>query len=406
MMRVCMVFMGWALFVLVHALPSLAQEPVPPEPEREVVAAFEYPGTVIPQDKDIKLDLIVKNNGDKDETVFLETVKTPRGWKAEIRTYSDVVTGVFVAAGERKTFTFEAREEGGDDLLSPGEYTFEVKASTVDNQLASLAVARVTVKAKEEGEKEEDGEGRYVRVTTSYPVLRGPSRGDFEFSVDIYNDTDEDDLFSLRAEAPEGWNVAFKPSYESKYIGSLEIKANLSKSVKVEISPPSDAPIGEHPITVYAACAKGEASKELTVVLTGSHEISCRTTNDVLSLTGRRGEQSTVSIYVINKGSAPQDEITFTSFKPENWEVEFEPDTVVGLPPGELKQVEVKITPAPEALVGDYSVAVAARGEDAKDDIEFRVTVKAPTLWAWVGVGIIIAVIVGLAVMFKALGRR
>ena len=200
--------------------------------------------------------------------------------------------------------------------------------------------------------------------------------------------------------------MAFKPSYESKYIGSLEIKSNLSKSVKVEIGPPRRAEIGEYPIKVFAKCSQGEAERELTVVLTGTHKLSCRTVNDVLSLAARKGEQANVSIYVVNEGSAPQQEITFTSFKPENWEVEFEPERVEGIEPGGMAQVEITITPAAEALVGDYSVAVSARGEDADDDIEFRVTVKAATLWAWIGVGIIMVVIVGLAVMFKVLGRR
>ena len=57
---------------------------------------------------------------------------------------------------------------------------------------------------KEEGDEEEGEENRPVRITTSYPVLRGSSESDFEFSVDIHNDTDKDDMFSLRAEAPEG----------------------------------------------------------------------------------------------------------------------------------------------------------------------------------------------------------
>ena len=111
-------------------------------------------------------------------------------------------------------------------------------------------------------------------------------------------------------------------------------------------------------------------------------------------------------MYVINEGSADQKEVTFTSFKPENWEVSFDPETIEGLEPGDMKQVEVTINPAREALVGDYSVAVNARTEEADDDIEFRVTVKAASAWGWIGVIIIVVVVVGLAVAFKRLGRR
>jgi len=195
---------GWG-----GAIPVWAQDaPQPPgpvdKPEREVVVAFEYPGKVVEDDDSLSLELIIKNNGDKDETVFLEVAKTPPNWEAQIKTYSGVVTGVFVPAGETKTLTFSADETDDDDKLTPGQYVFEVKASTEDGQISATATSRITVEVKEEGDEEEGEEDRPVRITTSYPVLRGSSESDFEFSVDIHNGTEEDDMFSLRAEAPEG----------------------------------------------------------------------------------------------------------------------------------------------------------------------------------------------------------
>jgi uncharacterized membrane protein len=375
------------------------------KPQREVVAAFEYPGKVIETDQTISLDLILKNNGTKDETVFLKVQKTPENWETEIEKFGDVITGVFVPSGEQKTLTFSANETDDDDMLTPGDYDFEIGVRSADGKLATTAVAKITV-TEEEKKEEEDEEKKPLKITTSYPVLRGSSDSEFEFSVDIHNETDKDDMFSLRAEKPKGWDVSFKPAYENKYIGSLQIKANLSQSVDVEISPAPKAEIGEYPIKVFAKSSRGEAEKELTVILTGTHEIACRTLSGVLSLTAHKGETANISMYVINEGSAPQKGITFTSFKPENWEVEFEPETVDALEPGGMEQVEVTITPPQEALVGDYSVAASANGEQASDDIEFRVTVRAATTWGWIGVGIIIVVIVGLAVTFRRLGRR
>ena len=113
-----------------------------------------------------------------------------------------------------------------------------------------------------------------------------------------------------------------------------------------------------------------------------------------------------MSIVVQNTGSAPQSEINFQAFKPENWEVKFEPEKIKGLEPGAFKQVEMTLTPAAQALVGDYSVNAQVQGEKASRDVEFRITIKAATTWGWVGVGIIVVVIGGLAVAFKTLGRR
>jgi uncharacterized membrane protein len=38
--------------------------------------------------------------------------------------------------------------------------------------------------------------------------------------------------------------------------------------------------------------------------------------------------------------------------------------------------------------------------------VEFRVTIRAASKWAWIGVGIIVLVVLGLTVMFRILGRR
>jgi len=395
-----MVVAGWAVVA-----PALGQDSSQ-KPEREIVAAFEYPGKVIEENQRISLELIIKNNGRKDETVYLAVEKMPVGWEAKIEKYGDAITGIFVPSGESKTLTLSADEKDDDNRLTPGEYRFEVKVSTADGQLSQTATANITVIKEEKKKAKEGEEEKPVRITTSYPVLRGPSDSEFEFSVDIHNQTDKDDMFSLRAEKPKGWEVSFKPSYENKYIGTLSIKSNLSQSVDVAVSPAPKAEIGEHSIKVFAKSSDGEAEIDLKVILTGKHEIACKTLNGILSLTARKGQKANISMYVINEGSAPEKEISFTSFKPENWEVSFEPEKIEGLEPGDMKQVEVAISPAGEALVGDYSVAVHASGEQARDDIEFRVTVKAAATWGWIGVIIIVVVIVGLAIAFKRLGRR
>lgn len=395
----------WLVFNSPIVVPTLAQDSEK-KPDREIVAAFEYPGKVIEQDETISLELIIKNNGAKDETIYLTIEKKPDNWEAQITKFGDIITGIFVPSGESKTLTFSADEKDDDDKLTVGEYQFEVKASTADGKLTATATADIKVVEKKKKETEEQEEQKPVRITTSYPVLRGSSDSTFEFSVDIHNETDKDDMFSLRAEKPKGWEVSFKPSYENKYIGTLQIRSNLSQSVDVEVIPAPRAEIGEHSIKVFAESSQGQAEIELKVILTGTHEIACRTLSGILSLTARKGKEANISMYVINEGSATEKEIAFSSFKPENWVVNFEPQTLEGLEPGDMKQVEVTITPAPEALVGDYSVAVNAQAEEADDDIEFRVTVKAAATWGWVGVVIIVGVIVGLAVTFRRLGRR
>jgi len=118
------------------------------------------------------------------------------------------------------------------------------------------------------------------------------------------------------------------------------------------------------------------------------------------------GRVASVTLLVQNKGSAAQREVKFSALKPENWKVEFKPEKIENLEPGALKQVEMTMTPAEQALIGDYSVSVQVEGEKANDNVEFRVTIRAASKWGWIGVGIIVLVVVGLTVMFRILGRR
>ena len=304
-------------------------------------------------------------------------------------------------SGENKNIDFEA--EPGEDV-QPGEYEFQIEAQTRDGVFKMTETIAVTVTPEEE--KEEPKVSKDISLTTSYPVLRGPTDGRFEFTVEVDTDLDEDAVFDLFAEGPKGWEINFKPGYESKYITSLQIKAGQSKNVSVEIKPFVLAQAGAYPITMRVTSGEAKAEIELMVELTGTYKIDAGTPNGLLSLDARQGKTANVSFYVKNTGSAPNNNISFMSFKPENWKVEFTPEQIDSLEPGDLQQVEVAITPYDEALIGDYSVAVEVQGEKASKTLEFRTSVKASAAWGWIGIAIIVVVIAGLTGLFRWLGRR
>ncbi len=370
------------------------------KPDRKITVAFVYPGIVLAPDDRVSVDLTVKNRGRNDETVLLEITEKPKGWKATIKGYGQEVTGVFVAEDEEKTLTFSAEpEDKKAKTLPAGTHRFTVRGKTPDGALTQETTLVVKVLKKEKPEKA-------VVIETSYPTLKGPSDQKFEFTIDVRNDSDEDALFNFKAEAPDGWDVSFKPSYEEKQISSLQISGNSSKSVDVQVTPPYRAKAGEYPIKVRVEGPPGSAETTLTAVLTGTYNIRLTTLTDVLSYPAHPGKELTVTLVVANHGTATQREVSFSSFKPENWEVKFEPEKLQDIEPGQFKQVDVKIKPAEEALIGDYSVQITADGERSTDDVELRITVKAPSVYGWIAVAIIALVIVGLAVVFKLLGRR
>jgi len=378
---------------------SSAQKVEEERPVRSILMAAEYPGVQIPVDENLNMDLIFHNKGRTDENVNVQIVEIPKGWTAKVKSYRYTVTGLHVPAASDKTLSFEAAP--GKDV-SPGKYEFRIEAQTEDGKFEMNQTIVVNVTAREEKSEQDQG----VKLTTSFPVIRGPSDATFEFSIEVENKLEKDAVFDLFAQGPKGWDINFKPAYESKYITSLRLQSNRNQSLAVEVKPAMLAAAGEYPISIRVSSGEAKGEVQLAVVLTGTYGLEVGTADGLLSLNARQGKPANQSFYVKNTGSAANHDIKFMSFKPENWKVEFKPENIDVIEPGDLKQVEMIITPYEDALVGDYSISVNVEGEKASKIIEFRTTVKASAAWGWIGIGIIVVVIGGLFGIFRWLGRR
>ena len=367
-------------------------------PARGIAIYTDYSGVVVPLGESVRMDLTVENKGKQDEVVALKLAGVPKGWKASLKGGSFTVTGVAIPDGKTRTLAFSAE---ADKNLGLGTYEFGIEGVTADGKLTAKYTIVVTTRERSRMGTED------IQITTSYPVLRGQTDATFEFSLDVNNKTDADRTFNLAAQAPEKWEVNFKPGYEQKQISSLRIRGGSNQTVAVSVTPPKDATSGEYPILVRISAGESKAEVKLMVVLTGIYKLDAATPSGILSVDAVTGKATTVSMLVKNTGSAVNRVVNLSSFKPENWKVEFKPEKLENLEPNAIKQVEATITPAAGALVGDYSVSLSADGEKGSSkSVELRVTVKAPTAWGWIGVGLIALVIGGMGGLFTWLGRR
>ncbi len=385
----------WVILIIPAAFAEAPEKDLPP---RAITVAPEYPSVMVHEEENVSVDLVVRNGGRQGETINLSISSVPEGWKAWFKTYSFKIGGVYVESDSAKNVSLQAEPEKG---TPSGRYLFPIKAQTRDGELTSSSELIIIVEGKKE-EKKSKG----ININTSYPVLKGPTDAKFEFSIDVENKTDKEAIFNLAYDGPKNWDVNFKPSYEDKYFSSLRIKEDQSQSMAVEVKPYVLAEPGEYPINVKVSSDKAQGEVTLTVVLTGTYKMEAGTADGLLSLNAYQGKSANMSFYVRNTGSAAQNGIKFLTFKPENWKVEFSPERLDTLPPDELKQVEMTITPADQALVGDYSVGVGVEGEKSSKNLEFRVTVRASTAWGWIGMIIIILVVAGLVFLFVRVGRR
>ena len=394
-----------AAIILLSALYGFSQENTGVGgPDRSITMAAQYTGIRVPRGKGIRTDIVFINSGRRGEHVSVWVSRTPQGWDTHIATDQFEVTGIYVPAQTEKTLTFLAVPDEG---VGPGKYQFRIAARTKDGRFSMEESVTVEVNP-EKTLKESTGN---VKLTAYYPVMKGPVTGEYVFSVVVKSELNRDAVFRLFTAAPEGWTVSFKPAYESKlkslYISSLEIDANQSKVLDVEVKPALSAVAGEYPLRVRVSTEGAEAETELKLILIGTYALKLGTPSGLLSLDARPGESSNVSLYVKNTGTIVNRDISFTVFKPENWKITFKPERIDMIEPNDIKQVEAIITPYEEALVGDYSLKVQAKGaEGSEEAVEFRVTVKASKVWGWAGIGIIALVIIGLVLTFRFLGRR
>ncbi|MFP4474545.1 MAG: NEW3 domain-containing protein [Desulfatibacillaceae bacterium] len=391
---------GWLVPVVLFILALIVTLPATAAGgPRAISVAFEHFDITLPLGEDVSVDLLVRNFGQRDEDVRLSLDRAPEGWDTSIKTFTFETRGVNVPGEDFSTLTFRATPPEG---TAPGTYEFRVTAATADGGLKDSATLAVTC----EPAGAEAG-GQAVRVGTSYPILKGSSDSRFEFSLDVDNALDVEQTVAFTARTPPDWDVTFKPSYEEKTISSMRLKSRESRNLRVEVDPPRMAEAGEYPIKVLVSADGEQVETELSVVITGNYRLVLGTPSGVLSLKTEKGRTGNISVYVKNTGSAPNRGIELISVKPENWEVVFTPETVDLLEPGELRQVEVRVKPSEDAMVGDYSVSLTAQGENnTTDTMDLRVTVNAPTIWGWVGIAIILLVIAGLVALFVILGRR
>ena len=384
------------LFLVVPTLVFAQEETKDTRPERGISVYPEFSGVIVSKGESVRMDLLMDNKGRADETIDVTISDVPKGWKAMLKGANYQVTGMFVPNGKSRNLALSLEP---DKTVGYGTYVFKIDAATADKKLTSAHTLTVTVQQRTTGADD-------IQITTSYPVLRGQTDARFEFSLEVLNKSEADRTFNLVAAAPEKWEVNFKPAYEQKQISSLRIKGGQSQTLAVEVNPDREAQSGEYPIPVSISAGDKKAEVKLMAILTGIYKLDAGTPTGILSLETMPGKTANFSVFVKNTGSAINRNITFSSFKPENWDVTFNPEKIESLDPNAMKQVEVTIKAAPQALVGDYSVGVMINGEKSDKTVEMRVTVRASTAWGWIGIGIILLVIAGLSVMFMRLGRR
>ena len=274
----------------------------------------------------------------------------------------------------------------------------------------SVLSSQATVMAQEER----------IELTAKYPIMPGSADISFSFDVELkYSGGRGPRTFELSAEGPKGWTVSIQESYQGVEISAIRLDPTRAygEAIKVVATPPywQLPDPGDYLITLRAASGEVGGSVDLTARVTARYDFSVKTESGRLNIKATAGKESRLTVIVTNLGTAPLNQITFRSVKPiaiagEAWSVTFNPDRLENLNPWYEREVEVIIKPPPKTIAGDYMTTLEFNSDPSTSieppKLEIRVTVGTSTKWGWIGAGIVIAVIVGLLVGFRQLGRR
>jgi uncharacterized membrane protein len=261
-------------------------------------------------------------------------------------------------------------------------------------------------------------QGDSIELTTDYYKLEVTSGASVEFTISLEYTGDVARVFDLTASAPTNWTTSITPYYpRDKQILDIRIEppeegeSATTEQIVVTAAPESWflPETGEYPITLEVSSGELNSSIELTAVVTSvpaSYSLYLTSPDGVLSTTAQAGQDNYFTLAVANSGSGDIDNITLSTNKPKGWTIELSQTNIASVAAGDFQTVEMNIKIPADAIAGDYEIIARASGTQASDSLDIRVTVKTSAVWGWVGVGIIVLVIVGLAFIFMRFSRR
>ena len=365
----------------------------------KVTFSTDYPGVTIKPGGTSTFTLYITNTGSEETTVELSAEDLPEGWEGSFQGSSNEVSMVHVGAYQKKedspslSYSLTVPEDTKEDIYT---ISLNAKGGDVDESLA------LTVKV--DAEEKKIGAGEF---STDYAQQEGDSGTKFSYTTTLTNNSGENMTYSLSAEgAPEGWTVTFTPSDTTTATSSVPVDAGASSTIKAAIVPAQNVTAGEYPITLVAACAGETLELPVTVKITGTYSLTATTPTGNLSTSAYAGETKDVALSIQNTGNIDLTAVSLKAQASTDWEVTFDQDTINEIPAGGSAEVTAHITPAKDAILGDYVTIITASNDAVSSDCALRISVQNHTSWGIAAVAVIAVLVLGLVLIIRRFGRR
>lgn len=356
----------------------------------DLVISTPYPSVVATPGSTVKFDMQV--TAPAVTVAQLKVDQLPAGWQTTLRGGGFVVNAVTAAPDTPGKVTAE--------IVVPPDAT----ANTYSLQVIAsdgAGDAAVTLGVQVQAEVNSG-----VGVKADFPSLRGEPGTAFSYNLTVTNNTPQSQTFTFNAQGPQGWTVTASPDAAAN-ANTVTVDADGTTTVKVSATPPDGVNEGTYPINVtITSDTGGSGSMQLSAEVTGSSKLAIATADQRLNVSGKANSEKRVTLVVANSGTAALDSVQFAATPPSGWTVTFDPPQVAAVKPNESTQVVAVVKPAKNALAGDYAINVRASAGSQSSTLDLRYGVKGSQTLGIVAIAIIAIVFLGLAWLFRRLGRR
>jgi len=352
-----------------------------------VILYTPYTQIAVSPGESVEYSIEVINKGTALRNVPLSVQGMPKGWTYQLKSGGWNVGQIAVLGGERKTVNLKVEIPF---VVNKGLYRFQVVAPGINT-------LPLVIEVKQEGTSRSE-------LSTNIPSMEGHSGTTFTFNVDLRNRSGDRQVYVLSSEAPRGWEVVFKSG--GKYISSINVESGNTEKLTVEATPPTNVAAGKYDIPLYASTSTNTASLTISATIKGSYKIELTTPTGLLSTSVPVGGEKNIELRVKNVGSSALGDISLEYTAPSGWEVSFDPKKIAKIDAGQYASVKATIKADRKAIPGDYVVNMEARTQEVSSSASFRVSVKTPILYGWIGLTVIALGIYVIYYLFKKYGRR
>lgn len=357
-------------------------------PPAGIYLSTDYPSITLQAGQTSTVSLQLRNQATPPERLALSLTGVPKDWKATLLGGGRPVESAMPSSNDSLSLQLHLDIPKQD---AKSQHTITVHADNGQRHLSLPIDVRLATQLPAQ-----------LSVRPELPQLTGSATTSFDYQLTVKNESGQDVLASLAAQAPQYYDATFTEGYGTQQISAVPIKAGESKTVKLHVRPPVSAASGEHDIQVQVAADGVKAATTLKLDITGQPALTLAGRDGLMSTRAQIDHASTMPLELRNTGTAVAQDIKLDSTAPSGWKISFEPSQEAHLEPGKTAEVQLHITPSAQSLAGDYMVKLHARSGGQSADGDLRVSVTTSSLWGITGA---ILIAIALLVLIGAVAR-